>query len=51
MGAEKVPIGGLGPQGHSLFFLLHKRKRDLVGLGDAVLWPGGRPVGASERAW
>lgn len=54
---RKVPVGGPGPRGprgpraHIPLFLLHRGRRDVLGLGGVVLGPGGESDGASERAW
>ena len=41
----------LDPNNSKLFFLLHNRKRDELGLGGVGLGLEQEPVGASERAW
>lgn len=45
---RKVKVGDT--EGISLF-LLYRGRRERLDMGGVVLGPGGRHVGASERAW
>lgn len=47
---RRVPIGDPGLQGHIHFFLLHRGRRDMLGLEDVGLVSQEELVGASERA-